>query len=392
MIAFEEARRLITHDQHHLSPITVDLDAAAGMILSEDVASNSDQPRFDNTAIDGYAFRFQEGRNSYRVVGEVAAGDSFDKELAEDECVRIFTGAMIPSSADTCVMQEHVQRNGERIQHSDTGLRQGGNVRYKGEELKEGDRILTKGSLLNAASIGLLSACGVSKVSVYPRPRVHVIITGSEFTTLGDQAAGKIFNSNGPMLKAALEQEGLHVDLQQVDDNIAALTEAFKQAIDTSDMVITTGGVSVGDYDHVREVAEAVGVETKVHRVAQKPGKPMYYGTLEKKRFFGLPGNPRSVMIGFWIHVLPMLNAMRGSMHPELRTSMLPLGEELKLKGQRTEMLAVTIKEGKAYVARKQNSHMLSTLVEADGIAIIPPEHRVCQAGLMVRVYLLPAT
>ena len=163
MISFEEARRLIAIDRHHLAPITIGTDSATGMILSEDVASNSDQPRFDNTAIDGYAFRFQEGRTSYRVVGEVAAGELYERQLAEDECVRIFTGAIIPETADTAVMQEYVKREGDTIVHSDTGLRKGGNVRYRGEELKIGDRILAKGSVLNAASIGCFQRVGLTR-------------------------------------------------------------------------------------------------------------------------------------------------------------------------------------------------------------------------------------
>jgi molybdopterin molybdotransferase len=151
-------------------------------------------------------------------------------------------------------------------------------------------------------------------------------------------------------------------------------------------MFITTGGVSVGDYDHIRPVAEALGVHTIFHKVAQKPGKPMYFGKKDDTLFFGLPGNPRSVMMGFWVHVLPMLHAMSGKQSQGLREGELPLGQDLRLKGDRTEMLAVKILDGMVHVARKQNSHMLSTLVDADGIGLVPAVQRELAVGDAIKV------
>lgn len=388
MIPFEESRSIIRSEHRCLPEETIPLNEALGRCLAQDVYSESDSPRFNNTAVDGYAFRFSSERNEYKVVAEVPAGGRYEAKLNDDECVRIFTGAAIPWEADTAVMQEFTNRSGDLMHHSDEGLKKGSNVRMRGEELIKGELLLSKGSRLNAQSIGLLASCGVEEVSVVRKPTVYVIVTGSEFTTPAINEPGKIYNSNGPMLRAALMSLGIEAQFLQVEDDVSSLRSTMDAAIRESDMVITTGGVSVGDHDHVCEIAEEVGVQTVFHKVAQKPGKPMYFGKTDKAFLFGLPGNPRSVMMGFWIHVLPMLNAMSGMVERELPTAEIPLGEDLVLKGNRTEMLAITLKDGKALISRKQNSHMLSTLVDADGIGIVPSEQRQLEKGQTIKVHL----
>ncbi len=389
MISFQQACELILSETKALPEESVVVKDALGRVLTQNVYSASDQPRFDNAAVDGYAFRFEQGQRTYRLVGDVAAGGQFKEGLQRGDCVRIFTGAQMPVGADTCVMQEYAERTGRHMSHQDEGLKKGANVRLQGEELNAGALLMKKGTKVNAQAIGLLSASGLEELHVVRTPRVHVIITGSEFTTPAENEEGKIYNSNGPMLEAALHANGLACVLEQVDDDRSALQRAVEQAIKTADLVISTGGVSVGDHDHVRSVCESAGMRTVFHKVAQKPGKPMYFGTHRNAYFLGLPGNPRAVMIGFWMHVLPLLRAMQGESNPQVQVERLPLGEFFKVKGTRTELLAVRIEQGQVFIARKQNSHMLQTLLDADGIAVIPATQASFNVGDLVGVFRL---
>lgn len=391
MISFNEAQSLLRATAKPLPEERRPVDEAFGLVLAQDVHAKQPHPRFHNSAVDGYAVAFNPALNEYKVVGEVAAGDAGIPHVAPGACVRIFTGAAMPAGTDTSVMQERVERIGNSIRITDSALRLGANVRLQGEEVKDGDLLLEKGTFLNAAAIGTLISCGADCVSVYPKPRVSILITGNEFTIASNPEAGKIFNSNGPMLQAAIGHSAQVVHVAQIVDDPNALKAACKAALAISDVVITTGGVSVGDHDHVPSTWVALGVDVVFHKVAQKPGKPMFYGRSGHKHIFGLPGNPRAVLIGYWIHLLPLLGTMQGNDAFIKQSIECTLGMSVELKGTRTEMLAVHVKGGKVFVAVNQNSHMLASLVNADGIAIFPPHQRLLKAGESVTVYPIPA-
>lgn len=389
MIDVKEARRRVLANVRVMPAEVVPLLGARDRFAASDVAAPFDHPLFDCSAMDGYAFTFYKDANAWTVVGEVAAGDVFARGLQAGECVRIFTGAMIPKGADTVVMQERVQRAGDVMSHSDVKLKRGGNVRFKGEQLRAGDVVLAKGTMLGAPGIGLLASVGVNEVHVAKRPRVALLISGDEFTEGTSPQPGKIFGSNGVLLQAALRTAGIDADFVQVKDDSAALITAWKQAAQEHDLIISTGGVSVGDHDLIRPTLEAAGAEIIVHGVMQKPGKPMLFAKLDGTPVFGLPGNPRAVMVLFWEYVLPALRAMQGALEPGPRSEHLPLEHELKVKGDRAEFRAALVAGGNVELLADEGSHMLRSLTEANALAFIPSEVRVLGKGDLIEVHYI---
>jgi molybdopterin molybdotransferase len=389
MIDVAEAKQRMMAAVRMLPAGPVPLADARGRFTVEEVLAPYDHPLFDCSAMDGYAFAFSEGVNALKVVGEVAAGDAFPRSLKAGECVRIFTGAMLPEGADTVVMQELVQRNGDTITHGDAKLKQGGNVRYKGEQLRAGDVALPKGTWLGPAAIGLLASVGVQEVEVARKPRVAVLVSGDEFAEGGVPRPGKIFGSNGVMLQAALRGQGIDADIRQVGDDREALIGAWKSAVEGHDLVLSTGGVSVGDHDLVLPALEALGAQIIFHGVKQKPGKPMLLARLGNTPVFGLPGNPRAVMVLFMEYVLPFLRAMQGSSSPWLRSATLPMAHAVSVKGDRAEFRAARVKDGTVELLRDEGSHMLRSLTGADALAFIPAEMRTLRAGDRIEVHYI---
>ncbi len=389
MIDVKEAKRRLMAHVLVMPTEAVPLLNALGRFAVNDVVAPFDHPLFDCSAMDGYAFRFSDDSKAWTVVGEVAAGDAFSRGLQASECVRIFTGAMMPEGADTVVMQELAQRSGEAMTHTDVKLRRGGNVRCKGEQLRTGDVALLKGTPLDAPAIGLLASVGVQKVLVAKRPRVALLISGDEFAEGAVPRPGKIFGTNGVMLQAALRNAGIEASNVQVNDDRDALIMAWKQAAKAHDLVISTGGVSVGDHDLIRPALEALGAEFILHGVKQKPGKPMLFAKLDGTPVFGLPGNPRAVMVLFGEYVLPFLRAMQGAADPGPRIEHLPVEQALKVKGDRAEFRAALVMEGKVKLLADEGSHMLRSLTEANALAFVPADVRELKAGDTIEVHYI---
>ncbi|QQS71903.1 MAG: molybdopterin molybdotransferase MoeA [Flavobacteriales bacterium] len=387
MIDVKEAKRRLMANVLVMPTEAVPLLNALGRFAVNDVVAPFDHPLFDCSAMDGYAFRFSEEVKAWTVVGEVPAGDAFSRGLQAGECVRIFTGAMMPEGADTVVMQELAQRSGEAMTHTDVKLKRGGNVRCKGEQLRTGDVALLKGTPLDAPAIGLLASVGVQEVLVAKRPRVALLISGDEFAEGAVPSPGKIFGTNGMMLQAALRNAGIEASLVQVNDDREALIAAWKQAAKAHDLVISTGGVSVGDHDLIRPALEALGAEFILHGVKQKPGKPMLFAKLDGTPVFGLPGNPRAVMVLFGEYVLPFLRAMQGAADPGPCIEHLPIEQALKVKGDRAEFRAALVTEGRVKLLADEGSHMLRSLTEANALAFIPADVREFKAGDTIEVH-----
>lgn len=404
MISVEEAKRILMERVRPVPMEEVPLSAALDRYVAQDVVSAYHHPLFDCSAIDGYAFRFDSDTTEWLVVGAVAAGDVFTDPLGKGECVRIFTGAMVPAEADTCVMQEFVQRDGDRMRHSDARLKAGSNVRLKGEQLKPGDVLLRKGERIDAVAIGLLASAGIIQLQCARAIRTTVITTGSEFAEasvsvdLGGADSrssapppGRIFNSNGAMLGAALERCGVDNTMASSPDELAALKWHFHWAWSAMrDVVILTGGVSVGDHDLVELAAQEMGATIHLHGVAQKPGKPMLFAELDGNFIFGLPGNPRAAMILFWEYVLPFLRAMQGASDPWPANDLLPLAHAIALKADRAEFRAARVKGGKVTLLADEGSHMLKSLVDADALAYLPATQRTWGEGDAVEIHYVP--
>ncbi len=389
MITVNEARDLLRRCAIEQRSELIDPRHGTGRFVAQPITVPHDHPLFDMSAVDGYAFAFGPvALDTWHVVAEVAAGDRLERALRPGECARIFTGAMIPEGADTVVMQEYVDRTGDRITHRDQALRMGGNVRRRGEQLKTGTTLFGPGHRLGPAAIGLLASVGVGRVEVVSLPRVAIVRTGGEFMDQGGLVPGRIFSSNEVMLSSALFQSGMGPPslLRTAPDEDTALREALQEAI-VNEVVITTGGVSVGDHDRVRAVLEAMGAEVLFHGVRQKPGKPLLVARLGGSWIFGAPGNPRAVLVCWHLYVLPFLRALSGDADA-WSTGSLPLAEPAHIKGDRTEFRAAMIRDGHVHLLADQGSHMLSSLHQAHALAQLPSG--IWPVGTPVEVHYLP--
>ncbi|MCB0772057.1 MAG: molybdopterin molybdotransferase MoeA [Flavobacteriales bacterium] len=389
MIHVQEAKQRMMADAARLPAVVVPLLQAHGRFAWEDVPAPFDHPLFDCSAMDGYAFAFDENATQWTVVGEVAAGGTFQRRLAKGECVRIFTGGMLPEGADTVVMQELAQRHDDSINHTDAKLKKGGNVRLKGEQLRAGEVAVEAGTRLGAAAIGLLASVGVRDVKVAARPRVALLVSGNEFAEGTLPQPGKIFGSNGVMLLSALQALGIQAELAVVPDDRPALIAAWRRLAADHDAILSTGGVSVGDYDLIPATLQELGASIHLHGVMQKPGKPLLYGRLGRCAVFGLPGNPRAVMVLFGEYVAPWLRAVQGAAAPGPETDLLPLAHAVRIKGNRAEFRAARVLHGRVELLPDEGSHMLRSLAGANAIAFIPADQRELAGGQLVEVHYL---
>lgn len=389
MISVEEARRIIMEHVVRTEPDQVPLSEALQAFAAADVEAPYDHPLFDVSAVDGYAIAFNEQRNSWKLVGSVAAGEVYHGEIEAGECVRIFTGAAVPATLDTVVMQEFVTNANGSISHSDGRLKRGSNVRLRAEQVKAGEVIMQKGDRITPVAIGLLASVGVPSVPVRFAPEVAVLVTGNEFNAQQHVLPGRIFSSNDSMLEGALRVAGCLAEVEHVPDDLTVLTDAILQAAQLNEMIITTGGASVGDHDLVHEAVLRVGGTVHFHGVAQKPGKPMLFATVNGRPFFGLPGNPRAVMILFWEYVLPYLRAMQGAHEPWLRCSEQPVDGAIEVKGDRSEFRAARVVNGRVKLLTDEGSHMLRSLVLANALVYLPAHRRTWKAGDLVEVHHL---
>ena len=392
MISVEEARTLIAAHQRTLPAQPTSLSEAAGGYLLEDIHSDHDHPLFDMSAVDGYAFAFRTDATDFKVVGEVAAGAFHPVALAPGECVRIFTGAMVPEGADTVVMQERTSRDGDRMAYVDPTLRHGSNARKRGEQIRAGETVIRAGVRITPAVIGLLASIGKQHVHTARRPRIGVVITGSEFMESGALVTGRIFNSNDAMLTALLQQEGADVELHRAADESDALERTLDALARTCDLVVTTGGASVGDHDLLAPSLRKLGAPIVFHGIAQKPGKPMLFAMLKDVPVFALPGNPRAVLICAWEYVIPYLRAMQGAQQPLLEQDRLPLSHAVEVKGNRAEFRAARVSEGRVRLLADEGSHMLRSFMEANAIVYLPEQQRRWETNASVEVHHLPRT
>ena len=295
----------------------VEIREALNRTLAENISSTIDVPGHTNSAMDGYAIHSSDiplkNTTSLINTGTAWAGRPYKGEIKKGECARIMTGAAMPDGTDTVVMQEHVKLDGDKvlIGHSNQA---GQNVRQAGEDIPVGGQVLNKGKVLTPADLGLLASVGISKVSVVKKLRVAFFSTGDELRPVGSQLEiGQIYDSNRYTLHGMLTQLSVEIiDLGVIEDKREAVEQAFLDAADKADVIITSGGVSVGDADFVKETLENIG-EVNFWKVAMKPGRPLAFGKVENAWFFGLPGNPVSVMVTFYMFVQPALKKLSGS-------------------------------------------------------------------------------
>lgn len=379
---------------------------ALGRVLDQPVLASLDVPSHDNSAMDGYALRhadlLPDGATTLQVIGKSLAGHPFQGSLTAGQAVRIMTGAVVPAGADCIVMQEVVQREGERVTIP-AGQRRGQNLRRAGEDLRAGEVALPAGTLLRPAEIGLLASLGQAEVSVHRRLRVAMFSTGDELASLGQPLkTGEVYDSNRYSLWGMLTRLGCEVtDMGVVRDQPVALEAALRQAACHADVIVTSGGVSVGDADFIRELMTRLG-EVAFWKIAMKPGRPMAFGRIDpvagsgrQAWLFGLPGNPVAVMVSFYQFVRPALLRLMGV--PLARTQLpqlcVPLGCELRKPRGRSEFLrgSLYLEEGMWRVrpTGDQGSGILRSMTEANCLIVLGSESTGAAPGELVEVQLM---
>ncbi len=372
MISVDEARRICLRHAPQMPAEFRPLELAVGAFAAADVFAIDDFPRFSMSAVDGYAVG--DALGPWVLKGHVAAGQRHGARLSAGECVRIFTGAAVPDGAVAVAMQERVLSVEGRIVLASGDLQPGANVRLQGESFRTGELLVAKGRRIDAASVGLMASGGVQELMVALEPQLGIVRTGDEFIDDAQRDAGRIHSSNDRMLIAAAREAWLQTDdvAYTAGDDRAALRAALRQAADENDLVVATGGVSVGDHDLMRPVLEELGARVHFHGVKQKPGKPMLFATLGRKPVFALPGNPRAVLVCWYVYVLPFIRAMQGAGDPWPRTEQLHLMDKARLKDGRAEFRAAQVIDGMVHLLPDEGSHMLTTLALADGLAYFP--------------------
>ena len=393
MISVEKAQGLVTASIPVAQKETVSLLAALGCVIAEDIKSPLDMPLFDNSAMDGFAFRAPEEPARLAIRGILKAGDPRSR-IKPGEAWRIMTGAPIPYGADTVLAQEKAEVV-QKVLVLHEPAAKGKNIRYKGEELKKGKKVISRGTAITPATIGILAGFGKTEVEIFKRPRISIIATGSELAAPGsDLSSGKIYDSNSSMVHAALLQMGIHpVFAKRLDDQPKKIKQLIEHALRESDLVILMGGVSAGETDHVRPALVALGVETLFWKVNQKPGKPIYFGKKENTLVFGLPGNPAAVFTCFYEYVYPAIRRFMGFQEPYLETKSLPVRGSIEADPEKALFLKARVEfsGGRSVVTTLggQSSHMISSLQEANGILVIPSNQSV-EEGREALVHLLP--
>ena len=390
MISVEEARKLIVKHSNVSRVISLPLLQANGSILAQDVFSKIDTPPFNQSAMDGYAFSYAnwDKKSALNVVGQIQAGNFYSGCLSANEAIRVFTGSLVPDGTDTVVMQEKIRKDGNAIHILDDQLFTGNNVRLQDSQTKKGAIALVKGQLLTPVGVSFLAGIGIREVEVYAKPTVSIIITGKELVQAGGNISdGKIFESNSIGLVAALHQLGISPEsVEWVDDDVAEIEEAIAKQL-SSDILIITGGVSVGDYDLVPASLEKCGVEKVFHKIKQKPGKPMFFGTHNQKIVFGLPGNPASVMSCVYNYVLLAISSFTRKNY--LKTLLLPLANDYFKKANLTFFLKGIASEHEVSVLDGQESYLLNSFAVANCLLELEAEKLDFKKGTVVKVLMI---
>ena len=388
MIEVEQALSLI---DAHASPLGVEQTSVSAAIrdrvLSEKVIAPADLPSFRQSSMDGFALCYQEGIRQYSVVGEVAAGSSETFDLNPGEAVRIFTGARVPESCDRVIMQEQVvfaHNTAELMADTCSGQ----NIRAVGSQIQKGQIVLEDGTKLTPASLGLLASLGIETISVYQKPSVAIVVTGNELVALGETKSDvQVYESNSLALQAALERLGLKVEtvLFASDDPDQTVAQLAK-ALQTANVVLISGGISVGDYDYVADALKTIDVDSVFYTVRQKPGKPLFFGKKGEKAVFALPGNPASTLTCFYVYVKRYLEQIQGQSPTEMFLTLETtienrFGRALFVKAQRSGGTITPIDEF--------NSATLMSFAKANALIYVPADTARIEAQTKVKAIAL---
>lgn len=396
----DKARRFI---RAYLTPVStherIHLRASLGRILAEDILSPCNVPNHDNSAMDGYAINSvdipTEGAATLRIAGTAYAGNAFDGAVTPGKCVRIMTGAVMPQGADTVVMQEHVKAEGDRISFG-PGARPGQNRRLAGEDLKLGQIVLSTGHMMRPADLGLIASLGIGEVRVYRKLRVAFFSSGDELASIGQPLeTGQVYDSNRYTIYGMLARLGVEIiDMGVVRDDPVLLEQALMEASQAADVIFTSGGVSVGEADYMKELLNKLG-QVVFWKIAMKPGRPLAYGKIGNAHYFGLPGNPVSVMVTFYQFVRDAVLVLMGQPNPQ-PIPQLPVicTAEIRKAPGRTEFLRGILSLGNdgtwtVCPCSNQGSGILRSMTEANCFIILPDAGGNIAPGATVQVQIM---
>jgi molybdopterin molybdotransferase len=389
MISVQDAFSILQNNLPALYQVEYSLIQARKHILAEAVFSPINMPPFRQSAMDGYALCLFDGLN-YEIIGEIKAGDSPNVQLLPGQALKIFTGAAVPDSAQAVIQIEKVSEKEGKL-YLQEPVKPETNIRPIGEQISEGELALEKGTLLNAAAIGFLAGLGFTSLKVFKKPSVGIVVTGNELTKAGEPLEyGKIYESNGIMLESALKEayfEG--VTLYEVNDDFENTKNKLSDALSANDVVLVSGGISVGDYDFVARALNELEVETLFYKVNQKPGKPLFAGKRKNKLVFALPGNPAAALTCFYVYVLPTLSILSGKAANYNQSKKISIGHNYSVRNTRSQFLKATIIDDEVNVLSHQASSMLNSFAVSNGLVFVLAGTYELTKGDKVEVYLL---
>ncbi len=372
MIQVEQALTIIENNSLKMPIRKIKVSKSLGHILAEAIYSPMDMPPFRQSAMDGYAFLHSD-LTKYEVISTSQAGDYSNLKLDKNQAIRIFTGAFVPSTLDTVVMQEHTTLKDNYLEINKMPV-PFANVRNQGEQIKENQLALEKNTLINPAAIGFMACLGITEITVYAKPKVAIVVTGNELVKPGKHLPkGKIYESNSIMLKTALRAIGIQkIATFKVKDNLKATKKVLKNCLSDFDFVLVSGGISVGDYDFVKEALLSNGVEELFYKINQKPGKPLFFGKKDETLVFALPGNPASTLTSFYVYVLPALKKRMGFEAIHLPKIKRKINIDFTNTSGKTLFLKAFYEDEKVSVLESQSSAMLNTFAIANAFICVP--------------------
>jgi molybdopterin molybdotransferase len=390
LISIDEALELVLGRARPLSPESIALGDAAGRVLSEDAPARVDLPPFPSSAMDGFAVRAEDTPGRLRVVARIPAGAPATRTLGPGEAMGIATGGVVPEGADAVVPIEYVVEHDNEVEVP-AAVALGASVRPRGGDVRTGDPVVLAGARLGSAQLGALAAAGIDSVACVRRPRASVLVTGSELRRPGEPLGpGQVYEANGVILQASLAAAGAAVGRSEtVADDPAQHRRALEQGLQ-GDVLVTSGGVSVGPHDLVRHVGADLGVEEVFWGVAVKPGKPVWFGVRGATLVFGLPGNPVSSLVGFELFVRPAVLALQGLSEPRPEYLVGTLGQALRRNPGRDELVRARTEAGRGdgvvlEPLSGQESHMIARAAAADALVRVPRGEGELAAGSAVR-------
>lgn len=390
MVSLAEALLEVKKNTKRMKKISVSIEDALDCVLAKNIVSSISFPPFPQSAMDGYAINTEGKPDVFKIVGEIKAGDDAkNKSLKPGEAIRIYTGAMVPENTTCIVRQEDAFLFENKVKVIEMP-KPGTNIRLIGEQIKENELAIKKGTVLNPGAIGYLAMLGVSTVEVFVKPVITIITTGNELTKLGSPLqSGKIYESNSITLLAALKKYGFNAKSVTIHDSYDAIRGVFLKEMKDSDMIIFTGGISVGDYDFVGKVMQNSNVKTHFYKVKQKPGKPLFFGDLNGKIVFGLPGNPAAVLTSFYLFILPCLAKMIGRDNGFISGKKVILKEAYRKSSGITHLLKGYAELDKVDLLPAQSSAMLSSFVNANCIVLFEEGRQEWEMGDRVEILMI---